>query len=98
MTTDDVFRDPSFLQFHLRYLLYGPQLPGDVIAGFCELADADAGTPGMLLNDLTKFTRAQVRKHGLGRHVAADAFYLLALECGEHFNAKAIRDAARNAS
>ena len=36
VTTDDVFRDPSFLQFHLGYLLYGPQLPGDVIAGFCR--------------------------------------------------------------
>jgi hypothetical protein len=82
---DDIFRHPNFLQ-HLRYFLFGAELPDDVIEAFSGKAlgygyvgPSDALELGTLGRDLT-------RKHGLaarnGPDAAAEEFYKLALDCG----------------
>ena len=82
---DDIFRHPNFLE-HLRYFLFGTELPDDVIKVFSSKAIAfghvgpsDALELGTLGRDLT-------RKRDLAAHIGANAvaeeFYKLALDCG----------------
>jgi hypothetical protein len=82
---DDIFRHPNFLQ-HLRYFLFGAELPDDIIKAFSRKAlsfghvgPSDASELGTLSRDMT-------RKHHLAVHIGPDGvaeeFYKLALDCG----------------
>jgi hypothetical protein len=90
----EIFRHANFLELHLPYILFGPQLPKSTIEGFCKITEEDAGTSGMVLDQLNKFVRQKVREHRFDKSKAADAFYLLAMEIGETWNARAFYDAA----
>lgn len=90
-----IFRNASFLK-HLRYFIHGPNLPASSIDGFCRILTDDVGTSGMVLDQLRKFVREEVRKHGLDRSDAAEEFFKLAHEVGaDPFQAREVRDAAR---
>lgn len=95
-TGSAVFREPSFLDNHLRYLLSGPQLPAETIAGFCRIVNESLGTSGMVISALRQFARAEIRKRSLNKDEACEQFYLLALEAGPRFSARSIRDAAKS--
>lgn len=81
---DDIFRHLNFLR-HLRYFLFGADLPDDVIEAFSgkalahgHVGPSDALELGTLGRDLT-------RKHDLAVRIGADEvaeeFYKLALDC-----------------
>jgi hypothetical protein len=89
-----IFRHAHFMA-HLRYFLFGPYLPKDSIAGFCEIIDDDAGTSGMLLKQIEAYVRKQVRDKGLSRSHAAEEFFKLAHEIkAGSFIAECVRSAA----
>lgn len=81
---DDIFRHPNFLQ-HLRYFLFGAELPDDVIEAFSgkALAYGHVGPSDAL--ELGTFGRDLTRKRDLAVRIGADAvaeeFYKLALDC-----------------
>jgi hypothetical protein len=94
---DDVFRSPHFFKY-LRYFVLGPDLPADVIAGFRDVVIADAGTSGMVLDQLRAYARAQMRHlktpTTYGLH---EEFFKLALECGvSDYVAESVRAAAQS--
>jgi hypothetical protein len=76
-------------------MIHGPQLPAATIAGFRRILEEDAGTTGMIQDQVRAFARAEVRRRGLDRHDAAEAFFMLTLECGEDVGlAASVRAAA----
>jgi len=94
---DDIFKHPHFLRY-LSYILYGPELPTETIDGFRKVVEEDFGTSGMVMDQLKKFTRAEVRRLGMERYRAKEEFYKLALECELHSHLTlVIRDAAASA-
>jgi hypothetical protein len=94
---DDIFRDPNFLK-HLRYWVYGPDLPPVVLDGFAaEVATCRPVTSGDL-PALRYYAKQQTRAHALDGGTAAEEFYKLALECGlDEFEARSIRNAVKTA-
>jgi hypothetical protein len=81
---DDIFRHPNFLR-HLRYFLFGADLPDDVIEAFSgkalaygHVGPSDALELGTLGKDLTRKNNLAVR---VGAHEVAEDFYRLALDC-----------------
>ena len=89
---EEIFRHPHFLKF-LQYFLYGPDLPGPTIAGFCRLVeDCEPVTSGDV-EELCSYARQQTRQRSLDRRGAAEGFHKLALECGVEHYARFIRDA-----
>jgi hypothetical protein len=93
---DEIFRHPNFLR-HLRYFLFGADLPGDVIEAFSGnvLAYGHVGPSDAL--ELGKLGRDLTRKHDLavriGAGEVAEEFYKLALDCRIYQgHALAIRD------
>jgi hypothetical protein len=94
---EDILRHPHFLK-HLQYFICGPDLPASSIEGFCQTLNDDSGTSGMMLDQLKRFVRAEVRKERLEKSRAAEEFFKLSHELGldEHF-CRTIRDAARTA-
>jgi hypothetical protein len=87
---NDVFRNPAFAK-HLRYFIYGPSLPANVIEDCKRLAISH----GAFLDrsEATQFARKLARANGLDSG-AAEEFYKLALDCGfDVEDAKAIRRA-----
>src|SRR5262249_12951391 len=93
---EDILRHAHFLP-HLRYFIYGPDLPASSIKGFCQILNEDAGTSGMVLDQLNKFVRAEVRRERLTPSDAAEEFFKLSHELGldEHL-CRMVRDAALN--
>lgn len=78
-THDEILRHPNFLK-HLRYFVYGADLPQSVIAPFAEAVD-DCGmiTSGDVV-PLGKIARQLARLHRLERTEAAEEFYKLCLD------------------
>lgn len=92
------FRHGNFLKY-LRYFIYGPDLPAATIEGFKKIVDDDAGTSGEVLDQLCRFTRAEVRR-GLPveRHKLPEEFFKLALEKNVDLHvARCVRDSAQRA-
>jgi hypothetical protein len=91
---DEIIEDGNFLE-HLRYMIFGPRLPAATIVGFRRILEEDAGSTGMVQDQLRAFVRDQVRTRDLERLGAAEAFFMLALECGESLGlAASVREAA----
>lgn len=89
-----IYRHQHFIEY-LHYFINGPDLPADVINGFCKILNDDAGTSGMILDQLRRFVRSCIREHGLDRRSAASNFYKLAIELGMNRNlSRSIRTAA----
>jgi hypothetical protein len=91
----DILRHPHFLK-HLRYFIYGPELPTAVMHTFeSKVADCEPVTSGDII-PLGDCAKQQVRSHGLDPARAAEEFYKLALECGLNAGeARSIRDAVK---
>src|SRR5437588_2778796 len=89
---EDILRHPHFLK-HLRYFVYGPDLPASVVESFeKEVAGCGGVTSGDII-PLGDHAKQQARRHSLDAGKAAEEFYKLALECGlGMYDARAIRD------
>ncbi len=87
-----IYRHPHFLKY-LQYFLYGPNLPKETVNDFgTKVAECEPVTSGDL-DEFKGFARDSTRSHQLERHVAAQAFYQLALEYGlAESDARYIRD------
>ncbi|MFO0802821.1 MAG: hypothetical protein U0791_06825 [Gemmataceae bacterium] len=94
-TGRDILRHPHFMA-HLRYFLNGPDLPRPVIEGFCKVIEDDAGTSGMVLDQIKAFVRKAVRDRRLNPRHAADEFYKLAHEIDRGDLADNVRAAAKS--
>src|SRR5208337_1179070 len=92
---DEIPKHPHFVSY-LRYFIDGPALPTATIEGFRKILIEDAGTSGMIMDQLCKFARAETRRLGLKRSVAREEFWRLAQEVG-YFHAATIREAAGSA-
>ncbi len=90
-TGDAIFRHPNFLKY-LRYLIFGPDLPKEVIEGFCELIDSCWGVTSGDVDKLWQYAKKATREFGLEKRRAAEEFYKLAIECGQEGWARSIRD------
>lgn len=80
-TGEDIYTHPHFLP-HLRYFLFGADLPDAVIEAFEQgvgnpkwITSGDIVPMGKLARDLT-------RRHGLDKQDASDEFYKLCLDMG----------------
>ncbi len=92
----DILRHPHFMAY-LRYFIYGPDLPKDTIRGFCKIIEDDAGTSGMVLDQIRALVRKEVRDKGLNPGHAADEFFKLAHEINKPNLAESARSAAMSA-
>ena len=90
----EILRHPHFMAY-LRYFIYGPDLPETTIRGFCQIVEEDAGTSGMLLDQVKSYVRKEVRDRGLSPSHAAEEFFKLANEIGRSDLAENIRSAAK---
>jgi hypothetical protein len=91
----EIFRHGNFVP-HLRYFIHGPDLPGATIEGFCKIIEDDAGTSGMVLDQICKFVRKEVRDKKLPQEAAWE-FFKLAHEIGKPTIADSVRKAAMSA-
>lgn len=94
----ETFRHGNFLKY-LRYFINGPDLPEATVAGFRKIVEDDAGTSGEVLDQLCRFTRAEVRR-GLPveRSKVPAEFFKLALECELDLHiGKCVRESAQKA-
>ena len=90
---DEIYTHPHFLKY-LRYFLFGAQLPEAAIAEFEEVVGNPKWVSSGDITDITKGTRAIVRKYGLQDN--NEEFYRLALDFGlDQWFAKAVSDAVR---
>lgn len=78
---EEILYHPHFLK-HLKYFIFGPDLPLSVIVRFKSEASCSGYLTGSDINDLTPYARSCVRKYGLAPHDAAEEFYKLSIECG----------------
>jgi len=69
------------------------------IAGLRKIVVDDAGTSGMILDQLCRFARAEARRSSSGRRTNLhEEFFKLALECDLDLHvARCIRDGVRQA-
>jgi hypothetical protein len=91
-----ILRHPHFKNY-LRHFIYGPDLPEPTIRSFCKIIEADAGTSGMLLDQVKAFVRKEVRDRQLAAHHAAEEFFKLAYEVAKPDLAENVRHAAMSA-
>ena len=93
----EIIAHPNFLKY-LRYFVFGPDLSERAIDGFRQILIEDAGTSGMVLDELCRFARAEARRLNRdNRRRAVEEFFKLALECGiDEGMARSIRDAVRS--
>lgn len=90
---DEIYTHPNFLKY-LRYFLFGAQLPEAAIAEFEQVVGNPEWVSSSDVTDITKGTRAIVRKFGL--QGGEEEFYRLALDVGlSQSFAKYVRDAAK---
>jgi hypothetical protein len=77
----EIYTHPGFIT-HLRYILFGANLPAAVVAAFEE----EVGNPEWVSYgdalELGKFARSLVRRHGLEPHAACEEFFRLSLDLG----------------
>jgi hypothetical protein len=80
-TEEEIYTHPGFVE-HLRYFLYGTELPDPVVTGY----EAEVGEPKWVSPSdaipLGKATRAIVRRHALDPYSAAEEFFKLSLDLG----------------
>lgn len=90
---DEIYIHPNFLPY-LRYFLFGPQLPASAIGEFEKVVGNPEWVSSGDVTDISKGTRAIVRKYGL--HDDDEEFYRLALDIGlSQWFAKSVRDAVK---
>jgi len=89
-----ILRHHDFMA-HLRYFINGPDLPKPTILGFCQIIEEDAGTSGMVLDQLKSYVKKEVRNRGMEPSYAAEEFFKLAHEIGSPELAENGRSAAR---
>lgn len=90
---DDILTHPHFLPY-LRYFVFGPDLPADVIDQFSAKVDSLPFVSGSSCDELIDMARDATRRYGLSPHSACEEFWKLGLECGaEDMYARIIRDA-----
>ena len=88
-----IYEHPHFLK-HLRYMVFGPDLPSHSADGFARLVEECSPLTSGDIEAFHRFARGETRKRGLERREAADEFYKLAIEFGmEQFEARQIRGA-----
>lgn len=93
---DAMLRHPHFLEY-LKYFICGPDLLPETIDKFRQVLVEDAGTSGMILDQLQRVARAEARRLAPERQTHLhEEFFKLALECevNEHV-ARCVRDAVR---
>lgn len=90
----DILRHPHFWKY-LLYFVQGPDLPAASREGFLRILEEDRGTSGMLLGQVTKFVRGEVRRQGLDGGDAGEEFFKLAHEAGRPDLALPARNAAK---
>jgi hypothetical protein len=78
---EDIYRHANFLK-HLRYFVFGANLPQAAIDEFSAKAFACGQVSGSDALMLGKLARDLTRRHSLAPHEAHDEFYKLALDCG----------------
>lgn len=92
---DAIFEHSHFVPY-LRYFIDGPALPLETIEEFRNILIKDAGTSGMVMDQLCMFARKETRKLRLTKSTARREFWRLAHEVGyEH--AGIVREAAGGA-
>jgi hypothetical protein len=92
---EDILRHPHFLK-HLRYFIYGPDLPAAVMESFEKEVAACGGVTSGDIVSLGNHAKQQARAHCLDGGRAAEEFYKLALDCGlNESTARSIRDAVK---
>ncbi|MBA3040388.1 MAG: hypothetical protein KJ670_12580 [Alphaproteobacteria bacterium] len=90
-TYENMFRHNHFLAY-LRYFVYGPNLPEELIASFRKAVEACGNITSGDIGPLRTKARALARQYRLNK-TSADEFYKLALETMGHSHADSIRDA-----
>lgn len=89
-TGDAILEHPHFLPY-LKYFLFGPDLPPDVIEQFAAAIDS-----GDDIADLRQMARDETRHHRLDPKHASEEYFKLALECGvSELSAQLVKDAVR---
>ena len=95
VTGHAIFKDPRFLDY-LRYFIYGPSLPDQVIVEFCNLAYPYEYISGGEIEDLREMARSLTREHNLISKNVACEFFKLAIECRINvYSAQSIKNAVR---
>jgi hypothetical protein len=94
---DAILGHGNFLKY-LKYFIYGPDLSPSTIAGFRKIVDDDFGTSGMVMDQLRKFARAEMRQVEKGqRYRVPEEFFKLAIESSLNVDeAASILEAARS--
>lgn len=83
-TGDDIYRHPNFLA-HLRYFLFGAELPAAVADEFTAKVLACGNVSPSESLELGKLARALTRMHRLAPHDVAVEFFRLSLDCGMYY-------------
>ncbi len=90
---EEVYTHPNFLPY-LRYFLFGPQLPASAIEEFEKIVGNPEWVSSGDISDITKRTRAIVRKYDLQDQ--DEEFYRLGLDIGlSQWFAKSVREAVK---
>ena len=58
---DAIFRHSRFLKY-LKYFIFGPDLPSEMVARFRQILVDDVGTSGTVLDDLSRYARTETRR------------------------------------
>lgn len=90
-TNENMFRHNHFLAY-IRYFVFGPNLPEELIASFRKSVEACGNITSGDIDPLRTKARALARQYKLNK-TNADEFYKLALETMGHSHADSIRDA-----
>lgn len=80
-TGNDIYTHPHFLE-HLRYFLFGCELPDAVIDEFETQVGDPRWVSGSDSIEIGKFARTLVRKYDLDRSQAPEEFFKLCLDLG----------------
>ncbi len=89
-----IFRHPHFKEYYFQYFIKGPMLPKSTMQGLWKILEDDAGTQGMLLNQIQAYVRKEVRDKKLERREAAEELVKLVLEFQHPDWAETVRNAA----
>ena len=89
----DILRHPHFMPY-LQYFINGPELPEETIAEFSQILTEDAGTTGMVLEQIHAYVRKEMRNRKLSKTKAPEEFAKLALEVDRPNLAPSVRSAA----
>lgn len=90
---DDIVRHEHFVKY-LRYFLYGPDLPTDVIEAFRgKIVECGGDFTGSDALTVADFAGKLARSHRLAADNVGEEFFKLAIECGfDTAGARCVRD------